>query len=130
VRRLSPVLCMVGLMSLLTAKAAAVDMSPRWLGTPFMEGWVPEGIEAIRGVIVTDGEHIDGRWTEAARYWGFARLRINADGRPIKAGAQIQIGGNERYVSVCRLHFKEGMSERSDGDLPLLDGWETPDGDE
>lgn len=49
-------------------------------------------------------------------------LRINDSGRPIKDGRQIQIGGNERYVSVCRRHFKEGMSERAENELPLLDG--------
>ncbi len=48
-------------------------------------------------------------------------LRIDDKGRPIKDGSQIQIGGNERYVSVCRLHFKAGMSERSDDELPLID---------
>ena len=49
-------------------------------------------------------------------------LRIGADGKAIKDGRQIQIGGNESYVSVCRLHFKAGMSERADNELPLLDG--------
>lgn len=48
-------------------------------------------------------------------------LRMDSKGRPIKDGRQIQIGGNERYVSVCRRHFKDGMSERSEGELPLLD---------
>jgi thymidine kinase len=48
-------------------------------------------------------------------------LRIGAGGKAIKAGQQIQIGGNEKYVSVCRLHFKEGMSQRTDDELPLLD---------
>jgi thymidine kinase len=48
-------------------------------------------------------------------------LRIDADGRAIKDGNQIQIGGNDRYVSVCRQHFKQGMSERSSDELPLLD---------
>jgi len=36
-------------------------------------------------------------------------LRIDADGRAIKDGRQVQIGGNERYLSVCRRHFKEGV---------------------
>ncbi len=36
-------------------------------------------------------------------------LRIDADGRPIKDGRQVQIGGNERYLSVCRRHFKAGV---------------------
>ncbi len=35
-------------------------------------------------------------------------LRIGADGKPVSEGAQIEIGGDERYVSVCRRHFKEG----------------------
>jgi thymidine kinase len=47
---------------------------------------------------------------------------IDEAGRPIKDGRQIQIGGNERYVSVCRRHFKAGMCERADGELPLWDG--------
>ncbi|MEO1523866.1 MAG: thymidine kinase [Planctomycetota bacterium] len=51
-------------------------------------------------------------------------LRMDASGRPIKDGRQIEIGGNERYVSVCRRHFKEGMSERAANELPLLDGIE------
>ena len=45
-------------------------------------------------------------------------LRIDADGRAIKDGRQVQIGGNERYLSVCRRHFKAGVpsadSERRD----------------
>ncbi|HSW68687.1 MAG TPA: thymidine kinase [Gammaproteobacteria bacterium] len=32
--------------------------------------------------------------------------RIDTDGKTIKTGEQIQIGGNERYVSMCRKHFK------------------------
>jgi thymidine kinase len=35
-------------------------------------------------------------------------LRTDAQGRVLREGAQIEIGGNERYVSVCRRHFKEG----------------------
>jgi len=35
-------------------------------------------------------------------------LRIGPDGQAVKEGAQIEIGGNERYVSVCRPHFKAG----------------------
>jgi thymidine kinase len=34
-------------------------------------------------------------------------LRLDAHGDPIKEGAQVEIGGNERYVSVCRRHYKE-----------------------
>lgn len=31
--------------------------------------------------------------------------RIDAEGKVIKTGEQVQIGGNERYVSMCRKHF-------------------------
>ena len=34
-------------------------------------------------------------------------LRVDEHNRPVKSGAQIEIGGNDRYVSVCRLHFKQ-----------------------
>lgn len=51
-------------------------------------------------------------------------LRIDADGKAIKDGQQVQIGGNERYLSVCRKHFKQGLSERRDDELPLLDDQE------
>ena len=36
-------------------------------------------------------------------------IRTDAEGRPIKEGSQIEIGGNDRYVSMCRKHFKENM---------------------
>lgn len=31
------------------------------------------------------------------------------DGKPIFEGNQVQIGGNESYISVCRKHFYEGI---------------------
>jgi thymidine kinase len=37
-------------------------------------------------------------------------LRIDGLGRTVREGAQIEIGGNDRYVSVCRRHFKEGRA--------------------
>lgn len=48
-------------------------------------------------------------------------LRIDSTGKPVREGEQIQIGGNERYVTVCRKHFKQGLAERMDGDLPFED---------
>jgi thymidine kinase len=47
-------------------------------------------------------------------------LRIGPDGKVIKQGDQVQIGGNDRYTSVCRQHFKQGMSDSTDRQLPLL----------
>lgn len=35
--------------------------------------------------------------------------RIDAEGRVVKSGAQIQIGGNENYIAMCRKHYKEAM---------------------
>ncbi len=34
-------------------------------------------------------------------------LRIDSEGNPLSHGAQIQVGGNESYVSMCMLHFNE-----------------------
>jgi thymidine kinase len=35
-------------------------------------------------------------------------LRIDEQGNPVRVGAQIEIGDNDRYMAVCRRHFKEG----------------------
>lgn len=36
-------------------------------------------------------------------------IRLDSDGKPVKEGDQVQIGGNDRYLSVCRKHFKEAV---------------------
>ncbi len=36
-------------------------------------------------------------------------IRLNAQGDAVKDGAQIQIGGNDSYLSVCRAHYKEKL---------------------
>jgi len=46
-------------------------------------------------------------------------LRTDEEGNVLREGAQVEIGGNERYISVCRKHFKEGMANPQPGDLPL-----------
>lgn len=33
-------------------------------------------------------------------------MRIDDHGNPITEGAQIEIGGNERYIATCRKHFR------------------------
>lgn len=35
-------------------------------------------------------------------------LRIDQNGKVLREGEQVAIGGNESYISVCRKHFKEG----------------------
>jgi len=37
-------------------------------------------------------------------------LRVDSSGKAVREGEQIEIGGNDRYVSVCRRHFKEGRA--------------------
>jgi thymidine kinase len=37
-------------------------------------------------------------------------VRVDDEGRAVTAGPQVEIGGNERYVSVSRAEFKKIMS--------------------
>jgi thymidine kinase len=48
-------------------------------------------------------------------------LRLDARGNPVHAGDQVKIGGNERYTSVCRKHFKQGRATRESYLLPFGD---------
>ena len=57
-------------------------------------------------------------------------LRVDADGHAVAAGAQTEIGGNDRYVALCRRHFFERLREGETRQLSLgiprnvtLDGW-------
>jgi thymidine kinase len=36
-------------------------------------------------------------------------LRVDGDGHPVREGTQTEIGGNDRYVALCRRHFVEAM---------------------
>lgn len=38
-------------------------------------------------------------------------VRQDDTGNVLKEGAQVQIGGNETYVSLCRRHWREAMGE-------------------
>ena len=43
--------------------------------------------------------------------WCGRKARFNArvmDGKIVREGEQVQLGGNESYTSLCRKHFKEG----------------------
>ena len=37
-------------------------------------------------------------------------LRTDADGNPIKEGQQVEIGGDELYIAMCRKHFVEATA--------------------
>jgi thymidine kinase len=35
-------------------------------------------------------------------------LRVDENQKPVRTGAQVEIGGNDRYISVCHKHFVSG----------------------
>ena len=39
-------------------------------------------------------------------------LRVDAEGQAVAAGAQTEIGGNDRYIALCRRHFFERLTRR------------------
>ncbi|MCW9042737.1 MAG: thymidine kinase [Pseudopelagicola sp.] len=41
-------------------------------------------------------------------------VRMDAHGSALHEGAQVQIGGNESYVSLCRRHWREAMGDAID----------------
>ena len=38
-------------------------------------------------------------------------IRVDADGRALMQGAQIEVGGNDRYISLCRRHWREAVGD-------------------
>ncbi|MEL6609707.1 MAG: thymidine kinase [Pseudomonadota bacterium] len=38
-------------------------------------------------------------------------VRMGEDGKALQDGPQVQVGGNETYVSLCRRHFREAMGD-------------------
>lgn len=40
-------------------------------------------------------------------------MRIDEKGQRVTQGNQIEIGGNDRYISVCRKHFELGEAKRA-----------------
>lgn len=39
-------------------------------------------------------------------------LRIDGEGKPVASGEQTEIGGNDRYVALCRRHFAAALEGR------------------
>jgi thymidine kinase len=50
-------------------------------------------------------------------------LRIDAEGRAVRAGRQTEIGGNDRYLALCRRHFMEQIRRRDAEEMPPLPGF-------
>jgi thymidine kinase len=46
-------------------------------------------------------------------------LRVDAEGHAVAAGAQTEIGGNDRYLALCRKHFFERLRESQERQLSL-----------
>lgn len=46
-------------------------------------------------------------------------LRVDEDGLAITSGAQREIGGNDRYIALCRRHFFERLREGETRQLSL-----------
>ena len=38
-------------------------------------------------------------------------LRVGPDGKGVREGAQVEIGGNDRYVAMCRRHYKDALAQ-------------------
>ena len=38
-------------------------------------------------------------------------VRRDASGQALRSGAQIEVGGNERYESLCRRHWRQAVGE-------------------
>ena len=50
-------------------------------------------------------------------------MRVDADGNAVNRGAQTEIGGNDRYVAMCRRHFMARRREADAGGAdPAADG--------
>lgn len=64
-------------------------------GSMYLLAWAQEIIE-IKTIC-----HCGGKAT--------MNMRINEKGEPLEEGAQIQIGGNESYISTCMKHFRRGL---------------------
>ena len=46
-------------------------------------------------------------------------LRVDEEGQAVAAGAQTEIGGNDRYVALCRQHFFQRLKEGEARQLSL-----------
>ena len=38
-------------------------------------------------------------------------IRVDENGNALTEGAQIEVGGNDRYISLCRRHYREAIGD-------------------
>ena len=46
-------------------------------------------------------------------------IRVDEHGNAVTGGEQVEIGGNERYESLCRSHFKQAVWHKPEEDLSV-----------
>ena len=46
-------------------------------------------------------------------------VRLDSAGKAMTAGDQVQIGGNETYLSLCRKHYREAIQDNTISELPM-----------
>ena len=87
------------------ADAAAIPVLCYGLRTDF-QGELFEGAAALLGIADSLVE------LKAVCHCGrkaTMNLRVDESGAAVRAGIQTEIGGNDRYVALCRKHFSEAM---------------------
>lgn len=48
--------------------------------------------------------------------------RVADDGRVLRDGNQVEIGGHDKYVSLCRKHYLQGLAYKPAGQYRLING--------
>ncbi|WP_339646941.1 thymidine kinase [Jannaschia helgolandensis] len=46
-------------------------------------------------------------------------IRVDEDGTALSEGRQVEVGGNDRYISLCRRHFREATGDRVPPEPPI-----------
>lgn len=46
-------------------------------------------------------------------------IRVGEDGQALSEGAQVEVGGNDRYISLCRRHFRKATGDRVPPEVPV-----------
>ena len=46
-------------------------------------------------------------------------VRLDSTGKAVTSGDQVQIGGNETYLSLCRKHYRETVMDKTSPELPI-----------